>query len=137
MQMGAGWKKRLGGGGTGMHFVAVAAAEAESGDRLADAVGEYSRRYKRLSWFRRWSNAVQADKAPRWLDEWLGRRKAPKSEAPQVMEMPQKSGAGGEEDPHQQQYSDEDFYEAAGGGAEKSREEASEGRKKQKKSSRV
>ena len=137
MQMGAGWKKRLGGGGTGMHFVTVAAAETESGDRLADAVAEYSRKYKGQSWFKRWSNAVQAAKAQRWLDEWFGERKAPESEAPQVMEMPQKSGAGSEEDPHQQQYSNEDFYEAADGGSEESREETSGGRKKQKKGSEV
>lgn len=65
MQMGAGWKKRPGGGGTGMHFVAVAAVETGGDDRLTDAVGKYSRRYKKLSWFKRWSNTVQVAKAQR------------------------------------------------------------------------
>ena len=51
--LGAGWKERLGGSGTGMHFVAVAAAEAGGDDRLADAVDKYCRRYKELSWFKR------------------------------------------------------------------------------------
>ena len=60
-----------------MHFVAVAAAKAGGDDRLADAVDKYRRRYKELSWFKRWSITVQTAKAQRLLDKWLGRRKAP------------------------------------------------------------
>ena len=85
-----------------MHFVAVAAAETGGDDKLADAVDKYCRRYKELSWFKRWSNTVHATTAQCWLDKWLGRRRAPESETPQAMEVPQKSGAGNEEDPHQQ-----------------------------------
>ena len=98
-------------------------------------VGKYSNRCKKLSWFKRWSTGVRTDRAQRWLDDWLGRRKAPESETPQVREVSQKSGAGSEEDPHQQQYSNEDFYEAGEGDADESGENTSEGRKKQKKSS--
>ena len=120
-----------------MHFVAVGAAETEGEVRLAKAVDEYSNRYKKLSWLRRWSAGVKADRAQRWLDEWLGKRKAPESEAPQVMEVPQKSGAGGEDDPHQQRYEDEDFYEAGEDGTGDSGGDASEGSKEQNKSHRA
>ena len=120
-----------------MHFVAVEAAEIEGETRLANAMDEYSSKYKKLSWLRRWSTGVKADKAQRWLNEWLGKRKAPKSEAPQVMEVPQKSGAGSEDDPHRQKYEDEDFYEAGEDGTGDSGGGASEGSEKQSASHRV
>ena len=55
IQMGAGWKKRLGKGGTGMHFVAVEAVQSDREIRLDSAMDEYSSRYKKLSWLKRWS----------------------------------------------------------------------------------
>ena len=114
IQMGAGWKKRLSSNGTTMQFVAVRAAETDGEDRLFGAMDKYNNKYKKLSWLRKWSSSAKTSIAQRWMDAWLGKRKAPETEMPQRMEVPQKSGAGGEDDPHQQVYENEDFYEAGG-----------------------
>jgi hypothetical protein len=78
IQMGAGWKKRLGKGGAGMHFVSVeAAGDNWESSRLCVEMDAYSRRYKKLSWLNRWSTIVKANKVQVWLDAWLDKRKAP------------------------------------------------------------
>jgi hypothetical protein len=133
IQMGAGWKKRLGKSGAGMHFMSVEAAEDDrENSRLHVEIDAYSRKYKKLSWLSKWSKITKANKAQVWLDAWLGKRKAPESEMPQVMVMPGRSGAGGDgSDPHQRQYENKDFDEADGQDAESSDEDATDGSQEQ------
>ena len=100
--------------------------------RLRVETDAYSSRYKMLSRLEGWDTIVEESKEHvQWLTAWLGKRKAPKSEAPQRMEIPRRSKAGNaEDDTHKQKYEDKGSYEAGGqdiGGSDGDAPEGSQG----------